>query len=250
MDGAVSNWSLDTLVAEALDLLAKAGDPGESFLMFSGGKDSLALLHLAKLAGISPTVVWINTGFAFAETETFIRETVARYGFELEETPHDLMAVWREHGLPSRIMPESRLAYLKDDRDRPAIRHWMHCCFRRGQNWLSHLPRGSRLLIGQKSCDPMAGLTRSQPARGASKVMPIWNWSDENVLAFLDAEAVPLPVSYADVSSSLECRVCPAMKADKFAYLSKRHPDSARTFRSMQGEIQRAVQEDVAGWMA
>jgi len=71
---------------------------------YSGGTDSSVLLDLvARFAQVPPlAVVFVSTGLEPEETRQHVRETVARYGFELHavDPARDYRAVWSSTGFP------------------------------------------------------------------------------------------------------------------------------------------------------
>ncbi|WP_258059123.1 sulfate adenylyltransferase subunit CysD [Arthrobacter sp. B1805] len=80
--------SLDALESEAIHILREASAEFERpALLFSGGKDSVVMLHLAAKAfwpGRVPfPVLHVDTGHNFAEVITFRDETVERLGLRL-----------------------------------------------------------------------------------------------------------------------------------------------------------------------
>lgn len=83
---------------EADELRNLAQGHSQIVLAFTGGKDSLACLELARMAGIRPALLWVNTGATLQHMDEFIRQAVE--GYELIEVRTDQRAQWREHGLP------------------------------------------------------------------------------------------------------------------------------------------------------
>lgn len=64
------------------------------YASFSGGSDSLVMLDLLFLAGFRGTVRWVDDGWDFPESMTFLKETEARYGFRLQRMRS--LHNWRE----------------------------------------------------------------------------------------------------------------------------------------------------------
>jgi phosphoadenosine phosphosulfate reductase len=71
---------------------------------FSGGKDSLATLLLVLEAGMSPPVVFVDTGIELPETVEHIHDVARRHDLELviERTEHDFVECASIFGPPSR----------------------------------------------------------------------------------------------------------------------------------------------------
>lgn len=81
--------SLDEIVAEAeafIDEARTAWHPQKWFVLFSGGRDSLVMLALARLRGWAPDgVVHVNTGTGVPETTEFVRRVCRDWGLVLHE---------------------------------------------------------------------------------------------------------------------------------------------------------------------
>ncbi|MEZ5311092.1 MAG: sulfate adenylyltransferase subunit CysD [Microthrixaceae bacterium] len=80
--------ALSSLADEAITIIREVTAESESpVLLFSGGKDSAVLLHLASLAfrpaRIPFPVLHVDTGHNFAEAITYRDSAVAHYGVEL-----------------------------------------------------------------------------------------------------------------------------------------------------------------------
>ncbi|MFC6237659.1 sulfate adenylyltransferase subunit CysD [Longivirga aurantiaca] len=79
---------LDTLEAEAVHIIREvAGELERPVLLFSGGKDSVVMLHLAAKAfapaAVPFPVLHVDTGHNFPEVIAFRDEAVERYGVRL-----------------------------------------------------------------------------------------------------------------------------------------------------------------------
>ncbi|MFW3146234.1 MAG: phosphoadenosine phosphosulfate reductase family protein [Thermoplasmatota archaeon] len=66
-------------------ILEVAGRHERTAVSYSGGKDSLATLHLVLEAGLSPRIMFVDTGLEFPETVKNVHDTVADLGLELLE---------------------------------------------------------------------------------------------------------------------------------------------------------------------
>ncbi|GGY07916.1 sulfate adenylyltransferase [Streptomyces djakartensis] len=82
-------WShLDSLESEAVHIIREvAGELENPVLLFSGGKDSIVMLHLARKAFAPAPVPFpllhVDTGHNFPEVIAYRDRTVARYGLRL-----------------------------------------------------------------------------------------------------------------------------------------------------------------------
>lgn len=75
----------------------------KAVLGFSGGKDSLVVLHLCREYRDRIDVCWVNTGSMFPHMREFVRK--AAEGFNFVELRTDVEA-WREkYGEPADVVP-------------------------------------------------------------------------------------------------------------------------------------------------
>ena len=94
---------LDTLEAEAVHIIREvAGELERPVLLFSGGKDSVVMLHLAAKAfapaAVPFPVLHVDTGHNFPEVVAYRDEAVERYGVhaELGKRAHAVYAAANE----------------------------------------------------------------------------------------------------------------------------------------------------------
>ncbi len=135
-------------------------------LAFSGGKDSLACLHLCRDYRDNITVVWVNTGAAFPHIEKFVHNAVK--GFNFVELKSDQGAWIKQYGLPSDMVPVANSIWrdpAAPDPPQTLLQPWTACCAKlRFEPLLEYLGRSSATLFihGQRHSDG-GGLTGSMP---------------------------------------------------------------------------------------
>lgn len=230
--------------AEIDRVVARAHHPA---LHFSGGKDSLACLYLARervLAGLP--VYWVNTGDSMPETaELVARER--RWIPEFREVRTDVHR-WRElYGAPSDITTaQSNLIGQLYGMDAPPLSGRFDCYY---ANTLK--PMHDRMLAdgvdavirGTKQAD-----ADRMPANGPTDFyevcLPLIDWSHAEVFAFLQAEGVEVGDTYRYFESTGEpsCLHCTAWWGGGFAaYLRARHPTLAAQRKHKLIEIRTEV---------
>lgn len=201
---------LDQLESEAIFIFREAVEQFENpVLLFSGGKDSITLVHLAHKAfypsKIPFPLLHIDTGHNFRETLDFRDELVKKYGVDLEvgyvQDLIDRGVVQEEKGInPSRNGLQSaalleKLSQKKYDaafgggrRDEEKARA--------KERFFSH-----RDEFGQwdpKNQRPEVwNLFNGKKAPGESfRVFPISNWTETDVWEYIQQEKIDLPSLY------------------------------------------------------
>jgi sulfate adenylyltransferase subunit 2 len=204
------NNHLDQLESEAIFIFREAVEQFENpVLLFSGGKDSITLVHLAHKAfypaKIPFSLLHIDTGHNFPETLDFRDELVKKYDVDLEvgyvQDLIDRGVVQEEKGInPSRNGLQSatlleKLSQKKYDaafgggrRDEEKARA--------KERFFSH-----RDEFGQwdpKNQRPEVwNLFNGKKAPGESfRVFPISNWTETDVWEYIQRENIDLPSLY------------------------------------------------------
>ena len=189
-------------------------------VQFSGGKDSLAVLHLVRDRLDPDTIVYFgDSGIAYPHIAAFVKETCTALGLTLKvvRPPVSARAFHAVRGLPADIVPVERSAemqpYLPARRE-PLLQSGLSCCsallWQPLQNAL--VADGVRIVYrGSKMCDGQVGVGDGfVDANGVTYRSPIWIWSDDDVFAYLKQAGVKLPAHYAEVNSSFDCYACTA----------------------------------------
>ena len=220
-------------------------------LQFSGGKDSLACLYLLKPYWDKITVYWLNAGDAFPETVSLI-EKVKTMVPSFVEIKSDVRKVQELYGIPSDIVPESGTPFGRMvGHDTPLIQGRYSCCFatimrpmheRMMQDWITLVIRG------QRADDRLHGPIKSgSKIDGIEFLFPIEDWSQRDVLRYLEEQGAPIPRFYEVMNTSPDCMSCSAWWEDGRAlYLKRYHHDAYREYQSRLDRINVAVSQHIA----
>lgn len=224
-------------------------------LQFSGGKDSLACLHLMKPLWDDLTVVWCNTGAALPETVemmTGVRQMVPHFA----EIKSNQPAQRAEFGLPTDVLPVRHTAFVQfiaQQQTTPRMQSFIECCMTNIMkplyDWCA--AEGVQQIIrGQKLSDNHRSPVRhGDVVDGVKYVFPVEDWTDEEVLTYLKMEGVDLPRNYAYFNSSVDCWNCTAFvgeNAGKLRYLRDFHSDRYASVFADIAEIHKAVSAGLA----
>ncbi|UOE43269.1 sulfate adenylyltransferase subunit CysD [Agromyces larvae] len=200
--------TLDLLEAEAIHVIREVVAEFERpVLLFSGGKDSVVVLHLAAKAfrpGKVPfPVLHVDTGHNFPEVLAFRDETVARLGIDLEVAE------------VQRYLDDGRLQERADGTRNPlqtqplldAIAAGRHDAVFGGARRDEDKARAKERIFSLRDefgqWDPrnqrpeLWSLYNGRHTPGQHvRVFPISNWTELDVWRYLERERIPLPPLY------------------------------------------------------
>lgn len=191
---------------------------GKSFVMFSGGKDSLCLLdylnRLAQSIGREITALHADTTAGFPEVERYVRRTCKVLGVRLVTVrPHanyfDLAKRWGIPGVKSRWCCKTlKIAPIR--------------------RYLSAVEGPRVVFDGIRAAESNLRATYIpvwyHPSFRCINVSPIFGWSDEKVSKYIQTHDLPKSPA-ADLNTSAECW-CGAYKTKSdFQALLSIHPE-------------------------
>lgn len=226
--------SLNKKIAESLDLLTKGEatalrmNPEEGyFLGFSGGKDSQAVYHLCKLAGVRFQPYYSVTGIDTPETIHFIRDNYP--DVEFIHHKQNFFQLVEEKGLPT-IMRRYCCERLKE--------HFgAGQCVLTGVRAEESNKRSSYAAIevfsrrkehvgkDRKRTEEWLTETEHQCIKGQDKIMirPILHWTTEEVFQFLLMCGAKVNPTYAK-HRRVGCMFCPFAPKREIEYFESIYP--------------------------
>lgn len=219
-------------------------------LQFSGGKDSLACLHLLE-PWDDLTVVWVNTGAAFPETIAQmeeIRNLVPRF-VELQ-TAQSI----ESDGYPVDVLPiaSTSIGQLMEGVHGRKFQSRYACCGAAlwGPTQRAMREMGVTVVIrGQKSTDERKSNIRSGTViEGIRYEFPLENWSDQDVIDYLASRGVELPRNYERMTTGLDCWNCTAYldeNAGKLDYMKQHHPEKHRIVQGVLSDLSQTLHRDL-----
>lgn len=188
----------------------------DTALFFSGGKDSLACLHLYKEHWKSIYVVWINTGAPYQSTVEMMRGWKQRFPHFVEVNGNQ--PEWIEqHGYPVDVLPINLSRRVKDLRgsDDVVLQSYMDCC---GANLWKPAEEVIRrlgiktVIVGLRKQESIDNMVKGDVIEnGVKYLFPIMGWTEADVFIYLKSQNVELPEGYLrGEKKSRECWNCTA----------------------------------------
>ena len=220
---------------------------------FSGGRDSLACLYLLKPHWDRCTVYWCDSGAAYPETVRLmdkVRDMVPHF-VRIEGRQPQVVA---QYGLPSDIVPVSATPLgIEFAGGGLLIQDRYSCCVRSRMIPLAErmAEDGITLVIrGQKRADKLKANGASGTVQdGIEYLFPIEDWSDRDVMNFLNKEGADIPRFYEMLSTTPECMTCTAWwEEGEMAYLKRYHHHQYLENLDRMDDINQAITGHIAAF--
>lgn len=216
-------------------------------LQLSGGRDSIAcLFYLADYLD-RITVYTLDTGDMFPETRRALeqlRPMIPNY----QVIDGNVAGVVAQYGLPSDLVPVSHTpaAYFSDRPPEFLIQDRYSCCARTIMAPMHQrmIEDGITLIIrGQRNADAHKSTVRSGQVIDSFEVlMPIEDWTTDEVMGYLEAVGAPIPRFYETMNMAPDCMTCSGWwEEGRGAYLAKYHPAASDTYQARLDLIQQAA---------
>lgn len=175
---------------------------------FSGGKDSTAVLHLARKAGIKKSF-FIDTGLEFPETIRFVEDQ----GTEIIRKGGDFFQAVEKAGPPGK---DNRWCckLLKLHPLKIYLSETGPCVTIQGNRWYESWNRAGLDETSQNPANPMQ-----------LNISPIRNWRAFEVFLYLWWQNVPINPLYEQGIERIGCFLCPAMLESEYEKIKTTHPD-------------------------
>jgi 3'-phosphoadenosine 5'-phosphosulfate sulfotransferase (PAPS reductase)/FAD synthetase len=206
-------------------------------LHFSGGKDSLAVTYLLKPYWDRLTFYHVDTGDLLPEVREIV-VSVARQVPNFRLIQGDVAAFHANHGLPSDLTPTTNTAFgrMFGFADKPILDRFA-CCWANIMQPMRDAMRADQITLairGTKRADvPKLPAENGDTGDGYHLWLPLIEWSDADVFAYLREVGAPICRVYEHKVQSPECATCPAWwNEGRAAYLSKYHPALLDVYRA------------------
>lgn len=220
-------------------------------LQLSGGRDSIACLYLMRPHLDRITVYWLNTGDAFPETLD-VMDQLRELCPHFVEIDSDSRAVQQAFGIPSDIVPVSHtpMGLIATDKPGFLIQDRYSCCFRSVMQPMHErmIEDGITLIIrGQRNSDYVKSPVKSGVTdMGIQYLFPIEDWSDEQVMDYLEEQGAPIGRFYSELTTTPDCMSCTAWwEEGRAAYLAKYHPEASEQYQARLDLIREAMAQHI-----
>jgi len=182
-------------------------------LMFSGGRDSIVLLHLWRDKLDDTLVIWVNSGAAYPETIELMKMIRKMCPHFLEVKSNQPKQI-EMNGFPSDVVPISHtlMGNLVSGSTQIKVQSAYDCC--NANLWqpaanairllgIKNVVRGQRLEEGRTS-----PVRDGDVINGVTYVFPLQSWTLKQVNEYVIAHNIVLPSYYETEKSSRDCWSC------------------------------------------
>ena len=183
-------------VEEILEWAVKRFSPRLAMTSNFGAEGIVLIDHLARVSPRTP-IIYLETGFQFAETDQLKERLRARYGLNIIERRAALSVEEQDRIYGERL-------YERD----PDL-----CCRIRKVEPLAEAPRGydawiAALRRDQSPTRANIGVVQWNARHGLVKINPLASWTRRQVWDYIVAHELPYNPLYADGYTSIGCDPC------------------------------------------
>lgn len=228
-------------------------------LLFSGGKDSVAMMHLTKPYWDKTVFVWVNTGASCPEITAYmakVRKEVPHF-VELVSNQPEFVA---NNGYPADVVPVSQTTagfyYDKTPRSTELrVCSKYDCC--RANIWtpiyefmststIDGMLKGQKESDHETTCwDPYCFVAGRQIDLG----YPLRNWTDEDVRSYIKSKGELMYERFKLSHSSLDCWNCTAywkQFGERTEYMKVRHPEQWKMVESVVKDMRKVIKSETS----
>jgi 3'-phosphoadenosine 5'-phosphosulfate sulfotransferase (PAPS reductase)/FAD synthetase len=188
-------------------------------VQLSGGKDSIACLHLARTQGHEVIAIFGNPGNPYPHVIEYIEKICKEWRVELhyavpeisvldyidcEGLPVDILPIWASH--EADYFSSLKKGY------QVKMQSGITCCSK--NLWLPIHQKAKELnpdevWRGSKLSDDHVTKGDRFEFDGLKFNCPLWNWTDKDVYQYLELHDIDLPLQYKEgITHSLDCIEC------------------------------------------
>lgn len=226
---------------DILDSLLAEHNPVATFLMFSGGHDSLTATHLAAQWCLDRDVLFkvahINTGIGIEQTREFVRDTCEQLDWSLEELEADREEqtydyIVRKYGFPGPAGHPYMYRRLKERKVERLVRE-----AKAGHSRMSRV----LLITGMRRDESIRRMIHAdfQRRRGAQVwAAPLEHWVKADCNRYLEAHGLPRNPVVDLMHMSGECLCGSYARPDEMRELETWYPETAEYLHSLERQVE------------
>lgn len=192
---SLEGMGLDRLLRHSIRLLQEHEPPEGYYCAFSGGKDSIVVKHLVKLAGVKATYHYNMTTIDPPEMLHHMRK-------------HYPDVVWHRHPKGNFFVRMERVKGFPTRRVRWCCEEYKESCNPKDVTMLMGI-RAEESARRRKRWDEVSQHYRSK----SPAILPILQWDSESLWEFIRGENLPYPSLYDEGFHRLGCIGCPMARA-------------------------------------
>lgn len=215
-------------------------------LAFSGGKDSMACLHLCREE--LDCAIYVDTGFSYPETRELVEYAMTILPVHVVESHRQADVI------PADVVPVdwTHYGHVLTGEKESIIQSYHECCYVAIVKPLYAKAKElgvTQMFCGQRNAETRRGISRDgDVVEGMIRRHPIEDWSDGQVMAYL-AEKMDIPAHYAIKHSSLDCFDCTAYRKDsidRVEWTRIKYPEMYAAYARKAMKLNHAIAEALA----
>lgn len=211
-------------------------------LAFSGGKDSMACLHLMRDS--LDCAIYVDTGYAYPETLALVEYAATIF-------PVHTVKSTRKDWIAADIVPADWMEIGQQFTSKKPVTvvPYYECCFESlGRPIMDKaIALGvTELVYGQRNDESHKATSRDgDMVCGIKRLHPIESWTADEVMAYLSTK-MDIPAHYVIKHSSLDCYDCTAYQkdsVDRIEWTRMKHPEFHDKYLSRMTALNSAINE-------
>ncbi len=210
--GEMKDRELNEKIADSQEIIARALTKGRAAILYSGGRDSTVLLHLAQAAG--PLVLHNDTTLGDPATLEFIRSWCRKMDYH-ETTAQDPIEMWQRTGYFPILSKRGFTAYKKRI---PGLKTSpVQCCYQLKERYANQVLNRAKTGVvfwGNRAGESMRrrmtfidnGFLFKPKKYAWWQAYPLQHWTDTDIAEYLRKHLPEYPHAEAGIEAG--CRPC------------------------------------------
>jgi len=201
------------------------------------------------------TVVWTNSGDLFPEIVEYmarVKENTPKF----VEVSSDTTSTIGVKGYPVDVLPVdyTSLGQFCTESKSIKLRNYLECCYENISYPMHKYVKesGATLVIrgNRKSESHRTPVENGAVIGGVQYIFPIWDWTDDDVVQYLEQVGEELTPRLRIHHSSLDCKSCTAYtnhSQERMQYIKQYHPVVFQNLQGVFKEIKKAQEKESEG---